>query len=100
MHRQTVSKSSQIKPPSPKIVVQFHIKTSFTFMAVQIIRTKYIGLIVTIQKYVPVLSLILSVERVQVITIIYFFVFQLKISDCVINQKVLYLTNGGSGLRS
>ena len=69
-------------------------------MAVQTIRTRYLNLIVTIQKYGPVLSLILLVERVQVTTIIYFSVFQLKISDCVINQKALYLTNGGSGLRS
>ena len=100
MPKKIVSKSNQMTPPSPRIVALFHIETSFIFTAVQIIRTKYSSLIVTIQKYVPVLSLILLVERVQVTTIIYFSVFQLKISDCVINQKALYLKNGGSGLRS
>ena len=100
MAKQIGSQSSQMTLLLPKTVALFHIETSFTFMVVQIIRTKYSSLIVTIRKYVPVLSLILLVERVQVTTIIYFSVFQLKISDCVINQKALYLTNGGSGLRT
>ena len=100
MVKQTGSLSSQMTLLLPKIVALFHTETSFTFMAVRIIRTKYLSLIVMIQKFGPVLSSILSGERVQVTTMIYFSVFQLKISDCVINQKALYLTNGGSGLRS
>ena len=100
MPKQTGSKSSQMMPLLPKIVALFRIETSFTFMVVLIIRPRYLSLIVTIIKDGPVLSLILLVERVQVTTIIYFSVFQLKTSDCVINQKTLYLTNGGSGLRS
>ena len=81
------------------IVVLFHIKTNFTFTVVQIIQTKSSSLIVIIQRYVPVLSLTLLVELVQVITMIYFFAFRMKTIDYVINQKVLYLTNGGNGLR-
>ena len=49
------------------------------------------------QKYIPVLSLILLLEHVQVITTLYFSALQLKINDYAINQKVLCLINGGSG---
>ena len=88
--------SEQTGSNLPKIVALFHIKTSFTFMVVQIIRIKSSNLIVMNQKNTPVLSLTLSVERVQVITIIYCSAFRLKVIDCVINQEVLYLRNGGS----
>ena len=80
-----------------EIVVLFHTKANFTFMVVQITQTKFPSLIATIQKHVPVLSLILLVEHVKVTAIIYFFAFQLKIIDCAIKQKVLYLKNGGNG---
>ena len=68
-------------------------------MVVQIIQTKFLNLIVTNQRYVPVLSLILLVERVQVTRCIYFSVFQMKTIGCVINQLVPYLKIGGSGSR-
>ena len=73
MLKQIVSKSSQMTPPLPKIVVLFRIETSFTFTVVQIIRTKHLSLIVMSQIYLPVLSLTLSVELVQVTTITYFY---------------------------
>ena len=69
-------------------------------MAVQIIQAKSLSLIVMSQNYIPVLSLISLAELVQVTTTILFYAFQLKISDCAINQKVLYLKSGGSGSRT
>ena len=84
-------------PQVSEIVVLLHIETGSTFMVVQIIEIKSLSLVVMSQKYMPDSSLILSVEHVGVTTIIYFSAFQLKTADCVINQKVLCLTNGGSG---
>ena len=84
----------------PKIAALFHIETSFIFTVVQVIRTKSWSLIVTIQKYTSVLSLILLVERVKVTAILYFSAFRKKTIGCVINQTVLYLNIGGSGSRS
>ena len=83
-----------------KIVALLLIKTSFTFMVVQIILIKSSNLIVMKQKCLPVSNLILSVELVQVTIITYFSAFQLKIIDCVTSQKIHYLKNGGSGLHT
>ena len=97
MPKQRASKSDQMTLPSPKIVVLFHIKTSYTFTAVQIIQKEFSILVVRDQKYITGLSLILLVELVQVTTIIYFCAFQMKKSDYVTNLKALYQCNGGSG---
>ena len=67
-------------------------------MVVQVILTRSSDSIATTQIYVPILSSTLLVELVQATTNIYFSVFQLRISDCVINQKIHYPNTGGSGL--
>ena len=94
-----VISQSDPMPHFTKKAVTFHTEILSIFTVVQKVQNEFQKLNVISQRHLNViLNSILLVGLVQATTTSYYFVFQLKITDCVTNQKVQFQINGGNGL--